>query len=102
MVSLLTLVYLATIPVSVMQRRRELRRGETHEPGESVLPEDELLQAGLDHGAAAGTALSAHRSSGWDERYAAQATLAELTAAPCFIRTTDMVTTNNHTNNTTQ
>ncbi|HEY9538376.1 MAG TPA: CDP-diacylglycerol--serine O-phosphatidyltransferase [Kiloniellaceae bacterium] len=42
MVSLLTLVYLATIPVSVMQRRRELRRGETHEPGESVLPEDEL------------------------------------------------------------
>lgn len=42
MVSLLTLIYLATIPVSVLQRRRELRRGVAHEPGEPALPEDEL------------------------------------------------------------
>src|SRR3546814_14319648 len=58
MVSLLTLVYLATIPVSVMQRRRDLRRCETHEPGESVLPDDELTPAGLDHGAEAGGVMS--------------------------------------------
>jgi CDP-diacylglycerol--serine O-phosphatidyltransferase len=40
-VSLLMLIYLATIPVSVVQHRRELRAGFSDTPDDPVLPEDE-------------------------------------------------------------
>ena len=41
-VSLVTLVYLASIPVSVIHHRRELQQGGTLEPEEPVLPEDDV------------------------------------------------------------
>jgi CDP-diacylglycerol---serine O-phosphatidyltransferase len=41
-VSLFTLFYLASIPVSAVQHRRELRAGVADTPDESVLPEDEI------------------------------------------------------------
>lgn len=41
-VSLLTLAYLASIPVAVVQHRRELRGGVPETPDEAVLPEDEV------------------------------------------------------------
>lgn len=41
-VSLMTLIYIATIPLSVLQRRRELREGGPHENDEPALPDDEL------------------------------------------------------------
>jgi CDP-diacylglycerol--serine O-phosphatidyltransferase len=41
-VSLLTLIYVASIPVSAVHHRRELRRGVAPAPDEPVLPEDEI------------------------------------------------------------
>lgn len=41
-VSLFTLIYLATIPFSAMQHRRDLRAGVTDTPDEPILPEDEI------------------------------------------------------------
>ena len=40
-VSLITLLYVASIPVSVVHHRRELRTGAPFEPEDPVLPEDE-------------------------------------------------------------
>ncbi len=42
-VSLITLAYLVSIPLSVLQHRRELRHGVPQVPDEAVLPEDEDL-----------------------------------------------------------
>ncbi|MGD1876876.1 MAG: CDP-diacylglycerol--serine O-phosphatidyltransferase [Kiloniellaceae bacterium] len=41
-VMLITLIYLASIPVSVLQHRRELRNGVPETPDEPILPEDEI------------------------------------------------------------
>jgi CDP-diacylglycerol--serine O-phosphatidyltransferase len=41
-VSLVTLAYLASIPVSALQHRRELSAGAPETPAEAVLPEDEI------------------------------------------------------------
>lgn len=42
MVSLVTLIYLVSIPIAVAQHRRDLRRGVPETPDEPVLPEDEV------------------------------------------------------------
>jgi CDP-diacylglycerol--serine O-phosphatidyltransferase len=42
MVTLVTLIYLASIPFAVVQHGRELRAGAPETPEEPVLPEDEL------------------------------------------------------------
>jgi len=41
-VTLITLIYLFSIPFAVLQHRRELRAGVPEAPDEPVLPEDEI------------------------------------------------------------